>query len=328
MPPVAAIAIGALVSYAGVSGVVADVILSAGILDATAAGIAGSVIVGAGVGAAGSAITGGDPGQGALFGGLSGGLTQGLNAAVPNIGDLPSDATKAIETGAVSDALRLAQGQSLGKATEAGLLSGAGSYAGSQLTGALNSPGAPTTGGPSGGGNDPALNPVQVTPQVGTSAAGQTTSDPGTYQGKPIEQVVISPDQQAPSQSDLNLGSVLSTGASIGGKTAIGAAQYGISSLLGGNSYYQPSGGSASTSGSTNATLDASAAASGGATQSLGSAPGSAPGAATASAGQSGQAGSSSVYAPGSPIFGDSGSVTKPGVWNTASLRTPQAEGS
>lgn len=327
MPPVAAIAIGALVSYAGVAGAVADVILSAEILNATAAGIAGAAIVGAGVGAAGAAITGGDPGQGALFGGLSGGLTQGLNAAVPNIGDLPSDATKAIETGAVSDALRLATGQSLGKATEAGLLSGVGSYAGSQLQGYIKSPGAPTTGGPSGGGNDPALNPVQVTPQVGTSAAGQTTSDPGTYQGKPIEQVVISPDQQAPSQSDLNLASVLNAGASIGGKTAIGAAQYGISSLLEGNSYYQPSGGSASTSGSTNATLDASAAASGGATQSPGSAPGSAPDAATASAGQSGQAGSSSVYAPGSPIFGDSGSVTKPGVWNTASLRTPQAEG-
>lgn len=342
MPPVAAIAVGVLASAPiwGAAGVglatyIGGGIAAAGILDATAAGIVGGALTGAAVGATGAAITGGDPGQGALFGGLSGGLTTGLSPEVQGITGLPTDASQAITTAGVTDALRLAQGQSLGAATEAGLISGAGSYAGSQLKNFINQQTALTPGASSGGGND-GLSPVQVTPQtqlpgtenvtVGANAPASPDVSGATSGALPVEKVEVTGQRQSPSQSDLNLAQAINFSGNVLGKTAIGAGQYGLDALLGGSSYYQPSAGSGSDPGGSTS----SSSAPGGATIG-GAAPGSStnsPGSAqAAAAGQSGQAGSSSVYAPGSPIFGDNGSVTKPGVWNTASLRTPQAEG-
>ncbi len=338
MPPVAAIAIGALVSYAGVAGVVADAIVSAGILDATAAAIAGAAITGAGVGAASAAITGGDPGQGALFGALSAGATTGLAPEVQDATGLSKDVSQAVTSGAVTDALRVAQGQSLGKATEAGLVSGAGSYAGSQLNSFLNQQAAPGGGGFGGGGSD-ALSPVQVTPQapppgtenvtVSANAPASPDVSGATSGALPVEKVEVTGQRQSPSQSDLNLAQAINFSGNVLGKTAIGAGQYGLDALLGGSSYYQPSAGSGSDPGGSTSSSSAPGGATigGAAPGSSTNSPGSAQAAATAQTGQAGQAGATSIYAPGSPIFGDNGSVTKPGVWNTASLRTPQAEG-
>jgi mucin-19 len=340
MPPVAAIAVGVLAgaplfaggaSLLGLAGATA-----ASILDTTlvVGDIVGGTVVGAGVGAAGAAITGGDPAQGALFGGLSGGLTTGLTPEVQSLTGLPSDASQAITTAGVSDALRVAQGQNLGAATEAGLVSGVGSYAGSQLKNFINQQTAPTAD----------LAPVQVTPQtplpgieVGsynqqtapTGAAGGSNADLAPVQVTPqtplpgIENVTVFGQRPPPSQNDLSLAQAINFGGNVLGKTAIGAGGYALDALLGGNSYYQPSAGTTNSPSIAPSGSTLASAAPGSATSS----PGSAPGAATAVAGQTGQAGGTSIYAPGSPIFGDNGSVTKPGVWNTASLRTPQAEG-
>ena len=315
MPPLAALAIGVAASELGVAGAITSAIVGAGILDGTAAVVAGFAITGAAVGAAGAAITGGDIGQGALFGGLSGGITGGIETEYPNIGGLPTDASHALTSAGVTTGLRLAQGQSLGKAAEAGLVSGAGSYAGSQLQDFINSQTSPTpppapppntSQSPQApGGSNDGINPVTITPSpvnLGSNSVGPDG----------VEQVEVTGQAPSPSQSDLNLSQVLNFGGRLAGKTAIGAAQYGLDALIGGGSSYQPSSQAASSA--------APATAPGAATAT----PGSAPAAATA---QAGQAGSSSIYAPGSPIFGDDGSATKPGVWNSASLRTPDAEG-
>lgn len=328
MPPLAGLALGFLATDLGIAGAITDAIVGAGILDGTAAVVAGFALTGAAVGATSAAITGGDIGQGALFGGLSAGITGGIETEFPNIGGLPTDASNALTSTGVTTGLRLAQGQSLGKAAEAGLISGAGSYAGSQVQDFLKSqfpspnPSAPTPGqstpsGPAspppstsqspqapGGGADPGVETVV--------ASANAPASPDISGAGNVEIVHVTGQRQSPSQSDLNLSQALNFGGNLLAKTGIGAAQYGLDAALGGNSVYQrgvapataPGGGTAP--GSTTAS------------------PGSAAGAATA---QAGQAGSSSVYAPGSPIFGDDGSATKPGVWNTASLRTPQAEG-
>lgn len=71
-----------------IGAIIASFIAEAGVGAATAGvigtGIAGAA-EGAGIGALGSAITGGDPGQGALFGGATGGLLSGGGALVGNL---------------------------------------------------------------------------------------------------------------------------------------------------------------------------------------------------------------------------------------------------
>ena len=181
---------------------------------ATAATIGLDAAFGAGLGALGSEITGGDPGQGALFGGLTGGIAGGAGEAFSAATAPASDAAAAASGGAASAAAPIGSAASVPvdftSAGGSGLLTAGG--AGADLSGAAGSVGsvAGTGGLATAGGVGADLSgaagaiggaaPIAVTGGGDAASALGTLGAGGGGGGgvaAPASPIALSADQQA-----------------------------------------------------------------------------------------------------------------------------------
>jgi hypothetical protein len=335
MPPVVGLAIGLAASSAAVGGALQlGGSIFATLASAIDAGsiigtIGASAIVGAGAGAATSAAAGGDPGQGALFGALTGGVGEGTTGELVASG-VGQEAAQAIGGGVGTTAAQLAQGQPLGTALEKGLLGGAASYAASNIVDGINK----LTEAPTGSAGQP----------LNVQAAGQQSSIPAPTPG--VEQVIVSAPAPSPYVPSGGIYAPIETVVVRGDRAAGNVStpieiQPSAISLL----QQQPETQQAEKSLISKALLDLFGPSGGVYTPSVtGAAPSAGGGAGTgggvgagggggavaplspeaqaAILGASGQAGATSTYAPGGPIFGSGEGAKSKSPWNVESLRT------
>ena len=339
MPPLVGIAIVAAATEFEVGTFIAGTVVAA--LDATTisgtatAGIIGDIaagaVVGAAAGSAQAAAAGTDPGNGALWGAAAGGATAGLTPGIADVTGLSQDASTAIASGIVTTGSAAAQGAPLDKALEYGALAGAGSYAGSQLIDAItpNPTEAPKPLGPNPDGS-PATGPSVSAPLdplgASTTGPGEQAVVEGTKTAPPQTNSIFLPSgvEQATKTETRSKDPALSSPTILdmiqsdkGTQTAEkGVLTTALFSLLfpQGSGQYAASGGAAS---STPSISGSSAGGPGGAGSGGGSVSGTA-----AQAAASGQTGSTSGYAPGSPILTSPEGATKYSPWNVESLRT------
>lgn len=354
MPPLVGVAIAAIAS----SGAIGTALGLGASIAATISGtvaaaldtsvVIGDIAAGAAVGAAagaGTAVAGGTSvSKGLLYGAATGGATAGLTPEIAGATGLSTDASQAIASGVVTTGSTLAQGVPLGTALEYGATAGAGSYAGSQISNAIGTPS--TSPAPSA---DQTIQPTSPfspidAPMVATSPTGaqveaapppavdlapvQVTPQKQLYGSNPVESVTSTADQSSATAPEtvistgIDQSNVAVTAPDIlndqGTKTLEkGALQAALFSLL------FPQGGGQYKSGSQSSSTTPLAA-SGGAPAASGGAGGATLSPAALSAINAvGQTGSTSLYAPGGPLFG-SPSGDKYNAWNQASLRTPQ----
>lgn len=189
----------------------------AAVIGATAASIAGPVIIGAGVGALGAAVTGGDPGQGALFGGILGGAGGALGAFG---GDAIGGAADAAGGAAGLDPLSIAPLSLPGGALTTqpiNSLAADGSVLSGGTSGALS--GAPLT---SAAGSVSTLNPLSaidsttLTGGSGSSGSGSTGSSLGGIGKSLVGLAALSSLSGAGSQAPVALPGPSSTAATQG----------------------------------------------------------------------------------------------------------------
>lgn len=319
-------------------------------------GIAAGATVGAAAGSATAAAAGTDPGQGALFGAATGALTAGLTPAVADVTGFGNIGSQAIAQGLSTTAVQAGlAGVPIGTALEEGAIAGAGSELGSQAVSTINSLVAPPTGSsgfpstpsdPTGsiaksqalwnaqndgiertslptstfGGIETTSQPVQPSPspaetvvETGVKAAPDVTS--GLYRAP---ETVVSTGQKSANATPDILAQIQSSPVTKSAEKSAVATAFDTSlfDLLFGN------GGASAQPSAAVAPAPVSVAGAGLPGATGGGATNLSPAAQAALSGQSGQAGSTSAYAPGGPIFGDLGSGKTQSPWNTDSLRT------
>ena len=341
MPPLVGIAIVTAATEFGVGSFIAGTVagaLTGSILDAAAVvvgDVVAGAVVGAGAGAATAAAAGTDPGNGALWGAAQGGLSAGLGPVIGDTTGLSPGAidgakvdpvSQAIASGISTTAVSSAQGAPLDKALQYGATAGAGSYAGSQLIDAItpNPTEAPKPLNPNPDGS-PATGPSVSAPLdplgAGTTGPGEQAVVEGTKVAPPQINSIFLPsgvEQATKTETrtkDQSIFDIIQSekGTQTAEKGALKTALFSLLFPQGGNQYASGGGevGSAPT-------ISGSAA---GGPGGAGSGGGSVAGTA-AQAAASGQTGSTSGYAPGSPILTSPEGATKYSPWNVESLRT------
>jgi hypothetical protein len=374
MPPLAGIAVAAIASSGAVGtalglGTSIFGVISGGIASALEVGtIVGDVVAGAVVGAASGSATAGaagtDPGNGALWGAITGGAGQALTTGImlldPNLSET---AAQAISSGVVTTGAAAAQGAPLDVALQAGLLSGAGSYAGSKLTDYLS--GTPTSS-EDGAATTNASSPSNVTTPTNVAPASSTAPAPGEsvvvpefktssfnlapstsiYQpGVKTTEAVTREEtkpsrfvSQAPTYNDQgelvtveatkDQGNVADTTPSIldliQQDSGTRTLEKGALTAALFNLLFPQGGGAPGGRTAGRTSGTTGVAGTGGAGGGAGAAAGKSPAGLAAQAAQVGQTGGTSAYGPGGPVFGEPGGATKYSPWNVASLRTDQ----